>query len=337
MSELRRGSGPLFVDPDVEKARAYFSSRKVDLSNKLMTAREAVERFVHEGDYLASGGFGSNRISTALLHEVVRQRKKGLALAGHTMTHDFQILCAGECISKCDAAYIVGLEARGLSPNARRLIQQGKMELCEWTNGSLAWRLRAGAMGISYIPARVMLGTDTFEHSAAVEVVCPFTGQKYAALPALFPDVSFIHVHRADPMGNGQIDGLHVADLELSRASKHVVLTTEEVVPTEVIRSNPGHTTIPATVVDAVVEVPFGSYPGNMPYRYFSDEDHLREWLVAEEDPETFRAFLDKYIHGTKDFQEYLELCGGFNRILQLRREELLLPMDDVPGREVTR
>jgi len=325
MSDLRRGSGPLFMDPDVDKARAFFGKKGLARRNKLMTVSEAISEFVHDGDYLASGGFGSNRIATALLHEVVRQGRKNLGLAGHTMTHDFQILCAGECISRCDAAYIVGLEARGLSRNARRQVESGKMELCEWTNAALAWRLRAAAMGISFIPTRVMLGTDTFEHSAAVEVQCPFTGQKYAALPALYPDVALIHVHTATPSGDARIEGLSVADLELVQASKRVILSAEEIVPDEELRRRPDRISIPSVFVDAVVEVPYGSYPGNMAYRYFSDEEHLRQWLEAEEDPDRFKEFLQKYIYGTKDFYEYLELCGGVERIIQLRRKEYMI------------
>jgi len=323
--QLKRGSGPLFMDPDVGKLRAFFGKKGLASHNKLTTVPEAVAEFVHDGDYLASGGFGSNRIATALLHEIVRQGRKNLGLAGHTMTHDFQILCAGECINRCDAAYIVGLEARGLSPNARRLIQSGKVQLCEWTNAALAWRLRAAAMGVSFIPARVMLGTDTFEHSAAMEIECPFTGQKYAALPALSPDVALIHVHTATPSGDAIIEGLTVADIELTQASKHVIISAEEVVPEEEMRLRPHRVTIPSMFVDAVVEVPFGSYPGNMPYRYFSDEEHLKEWLEVEEEPERFRAFLDKYIYGTADFYEYLERCGGVERIVRLRRKEYLI------------
>lgn len=327
MSALRQGSGTLFCDPDVDKARAYFGSKKPQFASKLMTAREAIERFVHDGDYIGTGGFGTNRISAILLHEIVRQRRKNLGVAGHTMTHDFQLLCAGECINRCDVGYILGLEARGLSPNARRLIQSGKVELCEWTNAALAWRYRAAAMGISFIPARIMLGTDTFEHSAAKQVICPFTGKKYAALPALYPDVAIIHVHRADPTGNCQIDGLEVADFELSQAAKHVIISAEEIVSEDVIRNDPTRTRIPATIVDAVVEAPYGCYPGNMPGKYFSDEDHIQKWMEVEKDPATFATFLDEHIYGVKDFYEYLDKCGGLRRLIELSREERMLPL----------
>jgi glutaconate CoA-transferase subunit A len=179
-----------------------------------------------------------------------------------------------------------------------------------------------------------MLGTDTFKHSAAIEVTCPFTGQKYAALPALYPDVALIHVHRADPSGNCQIDGLEVADVELSQASKHVLISAEEIVAEDVIRNDPSRTKIPATVVDAVVEAPYGSYPGNMPGRYFADEAHLQRWLEAEKDPVAFATFLNEHIYQVKDFYEYLDKCGGIRRLVELSREERMLPLLGIEGRE---
>lgn len=323
MGTLARGSGSLLTDPDPEKIRAHFKAKKKTSTDKLTSVTDAVERFIPDGCYLASGGFGSNRIATALLHEIVRQGKRDLGVAGHTMTHDFQILCAGECISRCDAAYIVGLEARGLSRNARKQIESGKIELCEWTNGALAWRLRAAAMGVSFIPARTMLGTDTFSHSAAIEIKCPFTGQTYAALPALYPDVALIHVHRADVTGNAQIDGLTVADIELSQAAKYVVISTEKIVSEAEMRRHPDRTQIPGLLVDAVVEVPYGAYPANMPGLYYSDEAHLAAWLEAEEDSSAFKDFLQKYIFTPQNHAEYLDLCGGAERLEELRRLEL--------------
>ena len=78
--------------------------------------------------------------------------------------------------------------------------------------------------------------------------------------------------------------------------------------------------------MDAVCEVPYGSYPGNMPGEYFSDEDHLRLWLDVEHDPTAFSHFLDDHIFGVRDFTEYLDHCGGLRRLQYLRRRELLLP-----------
>lgn len=287
--------------------------------------REAVSLFIHDGDYLAIGGFGANRIPTAICHEIVRQRKKNLAFAGHTSTHDFQILVAGEVLNRCDIAYIVGLEARGLSPNARRYMESGKVKCCEWSNYALALRFKAAAMGISFIPGRNLMGTDTFKYSAAKVVKCPFTGQLYTLYPALWPDVSAIHVHEADIYGNARVKGISVADLELARASKHLIITCERLIHNDEIRNNPSLTVIPYYLVNAVCEVPFGSYPGNMPYEYFSDEEHLKLWVETERDPEGFKKFLKKYIYDTKDFNEYLELCGGIQRMNELRAQENLI------------
>jgi glutaconate CoA-transferase subunit A len=207
----------------------------------------------------------------------------------------------------------------------RKYFESGEVECTEWTNAAMTWRLKAAAMGVSFIPVRDMLGSDTAIYSGAKEITCPFTGKKYLAVPALFPDVAIIHVHEADIYGNSEIKGILVSDVELARASKRVIITCERLVPTEAFRNNPQKTTIPYYLVDAVMEVPYGSYPGNMPYEYYSDEEHLAEWLQAEEDPETYRAFLEKFIYGTQDFNEYLELCGGLKKMQVLRRLELLI------------
>jgi glutaconate CoA-transferase subunit A len=322
--ELAASQGELFSSPDVDAARAFFAQKSRAMTDKRMTVEEAVRHFIHEGDYFASGGFGGVRISTAVIHEIVRQCIKGLGLSGHTATHDFQILAAGKCFDRCDIAYVVGLERRGLSPNARRYLESGAVRMTEWSNATLGWRYKAAAMGIPFLPARSVLGTDTFRYSAAKELTCPFTGQKLLAIPALFPDVGVVHVHRADIYGNAQVDGISIADYDMARACKRLIVTTERIVSTDEIRKNPCQTFIPYWLVDAVCEVRYGSYPGNMPYEYYSDEAHLAAWLEAEKDESTLRTFIDKYIYGVHDFVEYLALCGGEARMQALRELEPL-------------
>jgi glutaconate CoA-transferase subunit A len=331
MNTLSQGTGALFADPSANRARAAFAERPRALTDKLTTVADAVARLVRDGDYLAVGGFGCDRIPTAVVHEIVRQGKQNLSVAGHTATHDFQILCAGNqtgrgrTLTRVDVAYVVGLEARGLSPHARRVLESGEVECTEWTNYTLAVRFKAAAMGLPFLPARSMLGTDTFRHSAAREITCPFTGERLLAVPALYPDVAAIHVHEADRYGNCRIRGTTVADLDLARAARRLIVTCERLVPNDEIRSDPTQTVIPFYCVDAVCEVPFGSYPGNMPYEYFSDEPHLRRWLEVEKDPGEFRRFLDEYLFGVRTFGEYLQRCGGLERLQELRQQELLL------------
>jgi glutaconate CoA-transferase, subunit A len=331
MDSLPRGDGALFSDPSANRAREFFATKPRALTDKVATVAEAVARLIHDDDYLAIGGFGADRIPTAIVHEILRQRKQNLRFAGHTATHDFQILCAGNLtgrgrtLAQVDIAYVVGLEARGLSPHARRVMESGEVAVTEWTNYTLAVRLKAAAMGLPFLPARTLLGTDTFRHSAAQVIRCPFTGEQLVALPALYPDVAAIHVHEADRYGNCRIRGTSVADLDLARAARRLIITCERLIPGDDIRQDPTRTVIPFFCVDAVCEVPFGSYPGNMPYEYFSDEDHLRQWLAVERDPDEFKTFLEDHIFGVKDFADYLQRCGGLTRLQELRRQEFLL------------
>jgi glutaconate CoA-transferase subunit A len=336
MDPLSPGEGPLFTDPSANRAREFFAGRPRALTDKLTSVADAVARLIHDGDYLAIGGFGADRLPTAVVHEILRQGKQNLGFAGHTATHDFQILCAGnltgrgKTLARVDIAYIIGLEARGLSPHARRVMESGEVETTEWTNYTLAVRLKAAAMGVPFLPVRSLLGTDTYRHSAARVLACPFTGERLAVVPALYPDVAAIHVHEADRHGNCRIRGTTVADLDLARAAKRLIITCERLVPNDEIRNDPTRTVIPFFCVDAVCEVPYGSYPGNMPYEYFSDEEHLCHWLRAEKDPAALQQFLEVYLYSVRDFAEYLQRCGGLPRLQQLRQHEFLL---DRPGR----
>jgi len=322
---VKRGSGPLFAGHDPDEARAFFREKDKALAAKVMGVKEAVATFIRDGDYIATGGFGATRIPSAVCHEILRQRRRGLGFMGHTSTHDFQLLAAGEAFDRCDAAYIIGMEARGLSPNARRYMESGKVKVSENSNYSLALRVRAAAMGVPFLVSRDLMGTDTLEKSPSCVVRCPFTGKMVAAHPALYPDAAAIHVHEADVYGNARIRGITIADLDLARAAKRLIVTTERLIPADEIRREPHLTSIPYYLVDAVCEVPFGSYPVVMPYEYFSDEEHLLEWMRVEKDPAQLARFLDDNIYGVEDFWQYVERNGGLRKMTELRRKELLI------------
>ena len=330
MDTLEQGSGKLFTDPSSIAARADFQQKSRAMTDKVTTVSDAVDRLLGDGDYLAIGGFGGDRIPTAVIHEVIRQNKQDLGFAGHTSTHDFQVMCAGnlmgrgQVLARVDIAYVVGLEARGLSRQARRVMEAGEGEVTEWSNYTLALRFRAAAMGVPFLPAHSVLGTDTMKHSAARKIVCPFTEEPMVAVPALYPDLAVIHVHESDPFGNCRIEGISVADLDVARSAKRLIITCERVISNDEIRSNPTRTAIPYYCVDAVCEVPLGSYPGNMPYEYYSDEEHIRQWLAVEEDLDEYRRFLDHHIFEVSDHQEYVRRAGGLDRLEELRRLEFM-------------
>jgi len=322
--------GPLFTNPDPDEARKYFHSKSRTKTDKLMNLKDAVERFVCDGDYLAIGGFGTNRTPIAACQEIVRQGKKNMGFAGHTSTHDFQILAAGEVFNRVDIAYIIGLEARGMSPCAKSYMESGRVKICEWSNFSLAARLKAAAMGIPFLPTRNMMGTDTFRYSAGKTMICPFTDKTLALQPALYPDVSVIHVHEADITGNCRIRGIVISDDDLARASKKLIITTERLIHNDEIRNDPARTVIPYYLVDAVCEVPYGAYPTGMPYEYYSDEKHLKQWLTVQKNPTAFKSFLKSNIYDCPDHAAYIELSGGIDRIQELRAKELLLHKEEI-------
>jgi glutaconate CoA-transferase subunit A len=323
---LNEGMEELFVDPDPDKAREVFRHKNRGLVDKVTTVEDAVRDNINDGDYLAVGGFGHVRIPTAILYEVLRQKKRNLGMAGHTSIYDSDLLATGGCMDRCDISYVIGYEIRGLSASARRAFQSKDIRKTDWSNGALAWRFAAGAAGLSFIPSRHMLGTDTFKRSAAKSVTCPFTGKKFAALPALYPDVGIIHVHNADSYGNCQItDGILVSDPYLARSAKKVIITCERLIPHDEIRANPQATTIPYWCVDAVVEVPYGSHPGNMPGEYWFDEDFFKMYLDGVKTPEGTEKIYQEYFYGVKDFEEYLEKIGGVKKMRELRAIEKLI------------
>jgi glutaconate CoA-transferase, subunit A len=309
MEVIQTGLGPLIQPPDVNAFREWNRRKPKGLLDKRMTEAEAVSRFIHDGDYIGTELYGTVRCPMSLVNEIVRQGKKDLRVAGQGV-FELDMLMAASLVKALDITYI-GLEVYGVSNMLRREVESGRIETCvEWSNAGIAWRFKAAAMGVPFIPVRSMLGTDTLKYSAAKVVRDPFTGDPICLLPALILDVGLIHVHRADQYGNAQIDGISGFAAEMARASKTLIISAEEIVDCEDFRCHPDRTIIPYYLVDAVVEAPFGSHPGEMCYEYCRDEEQIREWVTASQQPETTQAYLDKYIYGVRDHQEYLDLVG---------------------------
>jgi glutaconate CoA-transferase subunit A len=185
-----------------------------------------------------------------------------MAFAGHTATHDFQILCAGEVFNKLDAAYIVGLEASGAVPPCETLHGErqgrglGMDQLC------LFVRFKAAAAGVSFISGeKTSWARTTFKYSGAKMITCPFTGATYVALPAIYPDVAAIHVHESDIYGNCRVRGITRSDADLARASKRLIITCERLISNDEIRRNPNERLSPIGWSMRSVKSPIGSYP----------------------------------------------------------------------------
>ncbi len=238
MNILAEGTGELIGWHDPDENREWIRENKSrDLRDKRMSVQAVVAQFVHDGDFLASGGFGHIRVAMAIVYEIIRQRKRHLIMAGKTAVHDIDLLIGAGCVNRVEVAYAFGHELRGLSPAGRRAVETGQCRVvAEISNAGYQWRFLAGMMGIPFIPSRNMLGTDTLKHSACKVATDPWSGKPVCLIPAAQPDVAMFHVPRCDIYGNAQIDGIIVEDFELARAARRVIVTTEEIVEEEVIR-----------------------------------------------------------------------------------------------------
>ncbi len=308
MKILESGIGEMLQPPDVNAFREHNRAKTKALIDKRMTEADAVSNFIHDSDYIGTELYGTVRCPQSLVNEIIRQRKSNLRVAGQGV-YELDLLLGAGLVSALDHTYI-GMEVYGISSCLRREVESGRVKCVDWSNAGIAWRLKAAAMGVPFIPVRSMLGTDTLKYSAAKVIECPFTGVPIALLPALILDVGLIHVHRADKYGNAQIDGISGFAFELARASKRLIISTEEIVDIEVIRSKPDRTIIPYYLVDAVVHAPFGSHPGEMCYVYERDEPQIKEWVEASKTEVGTQMFLDKYIYNLENHQEYLNLIG---------------------------
>jgi acyl CoA:acetate/3-ketoacid CoA transferase alpha subunit len=310
MDILESGQGELIQPFDLDEFREWNRTKKSrKLEDKVMTEREAISQFVYDGCYIGTELYGTVRCPMSLAREVVRQCKKDLRVCGQGVLELDLWLSAG-LVKKLDITYS-GLEVYGTSSALRRAVESGQVESCvEWSNGAISWRMKAAAMGVPFLPTRSMLGTDTLKYSAAKVTVDPFTDAKVALLPALILDVALIHVPRADKHGNAQIEGISGFGAEMARAAKRLIISTEEIIPTDEIRKVPERTIIPYFLTDAVVYAPFGSHPGEMAYLYGRDEPEIKAWVEASKTSEGAQAYLDKYVYGVKDHDEYLKLIG---------------------------
>jgi len=316
---LETGRGELLQPPDLAAFRAWNRDNKsMALEDKLMTEKEAVSKFVKGGDYIGFELYGTCRAPLNVVREIVRQAPKDLRLVGQGL-QDVDFLVAAGLVKAMDLTY-VGYEVHGLSPVLRRAAEKKGLQLVEWSNAAIAWRFKAAAMGVPFLPISSMLGTDTFNYSAGKVAVCPYTGKKVMLLPALILDCGIIHVHKADKYGNCFLEGISGFALEMARASKRVIISAEEIVDTDEFRTYPDRNVIPYFLVDAVVHGPFASHPGEMPNRYGRDEPAIMEWLKLGKDEEAVEAYLKKHCYDLADHAAYLDMVGGEAKMDELRK-----------------
>ena len=308
---LAEGQGEyLKVDPD--GFRDWVREHKDRaLVPKLMSEKEAVEKFVQDGDYLLYECNYLQRGPSSLIREVIRQKKKDLWVGAKFTWVTAALLVGAGCVSKLDVGFFL------FGPTVEQAIREGRVKAYEYSNVVMTNRIMAGAMGLPFLPTRSLGGTDNFAHSGAKLIEDPYTGEPIVVVPALNPDVALIHVHQADVFGNARIFGTGISHQEAAMASKKVIISTEEIIETDEIRRDPARTTIPYYVVDAVVHTPFGAYPGEMQGRYASDIPHVIE-VIASTLRGLIPQYLDKWVYGVSSHQEMLDKLVGSHKLKEI-------------------
>jgi acyl CoA:acetate/3-ketoacid CoA transferase alpha subunit len=308
---LAEGRGEyLKVDPD--GFRDWVREHKDRaLVPKLMSEKEAVEKFVQDGDYLLYECNYLQRGPSALIREVIRQKKKDLWVGAKFTWVAAALLVGAGCVSKLDVGFFL------FGPTVEQAIREGRVTAYEYSNVVMTNRIMAGAMGLPFLPTRSLGGTDNFPHSGAKLIESPYTGEPIVVVPALNPDVALIHAHQADVFGNTRIFGTGISHQEAAMASKKVIISTEEIIETDEIRRDPARTTIPYYVVDAVVHAPFGAYPGECAGYYASDTAHIIEVAIADR-MDTWDQYLDKWVYGVSSHEEMLDKRVGMAKLKEL-------------------
>ncbi len=315
---LQRGKADIhFVHPD-EFRKFVRDKKNRGLEDKLMDEKEAVKKYVKDGDYLAYDFSSLTRGPQSLIREIIRQRKKNLwVLAKFTLLETVLLAGAG-CVDKIDIGFL------GFGPYIARKVQEGAVKVYDYSNGSVTYRLVAGAMGIPFMPARDLLGTDTMKQSGGIVIRDPFSKIPVALFPALNPDVSIIHVQEADIYGNARVYGPTVATLETAMASKRVIISAERIIETIEFREHPNWTTVPYYCVDAVVHAPFGAYPGGTQGYYEMDADHYLK-LTSIKTEEEMQEYLEEYVYSVDNHEEFLEKRVGVKRLKELIQNSQIL------------
>lgn len=310
---------------DFEDARRRLEAKPKSAGDKLTSLDDAAAR-VRDGDVVAAGGCLFSRTPLALVREVLRQRRRELTLVRNLMCTEGELMMVAGAVERVVTAWMsIGLPW-GVSRIMREHVEGGKVAYEEWSHLALGLRFRAGAMGVPFLPALTMLGSDLAVTTGLKTVADPYTGTMLAAVPALFPQVALLHVHRADRFGNCQIDGYPHMDSDIARAAATVLVTTEELVPEDETRRHPDRTVIPGFVVDALVLAPFGSFPHECYGLYEADFDHFEEYTaaIAARGSPAVADYLDRYVYAPPTFADYLELFGGERLARQQRRAKEL-------------
>jgi glutaconate CoA-transferase subunit A len=287
--------------------------------DKMRSLHDAIAADVQDGMSIAMGCGLESLIPFAASYEIIRQKRRNLTLIAPISDMQFDQLIGTGCVKKIVASW-VGNVAAGLGHNYRRAAEAGipqPIEIEEHSNFTISLGLQAAAAGLPFLPTRTVKGSDFRSGSQFASVRCPFTDEALLAVRAIRPDVAILHVQRADKQGNAHAWGNFGVMHEAAFAAKKVILTCEEIVYHDVILSDPNRNVIPEFLVSSVIHQPFGSHPSPTQGYARRDDNFYFEYHKATRSRKGFEQWLQKWVLGTKDHREFLDLLGK-ERVEQL-------------------
>lgn len=290
------------------------------MSDKRLSMREAIARYVRDGMSVAIEGFTAC-ICFAAGHEIIRQGRRDLTLIRMTPDLIYDQMIAAGVAARMVFSYL-GNPGVGSLNAIRRAVEKGlprPLELEEYSHYGMVGRYIAGASRLPFYPLRSYLGSDMAKANPLIKFVeDPYGGAPIAVVPPLNPDVAIIHAQRADMSGNTQLWGLLGSQKEVAFAAKTRIVVVEEIVDEAVIRADPNRTLIPGLIVDAVVHEPFGAHPSYAQGYYDRDNQFYLAWEELSQTHEGVVAWLDEWVYGVPDRAAYLEKLGA-ERLARLK------------------
>ena len=292
--------------------------------SKRMTMVEAIAQYGPDGASVALGLALEPLIPYAAGFEMIRQQKRDLTLIGPISDMLFDQLIGAGCVAKIQAAW-VGNVSVGLGHCYRRAVEQGiprSIVVEDHSNFSIGLALLAASIGAPYIPTRSLLGSDiprqnpTFRREQS-----PLDGTPLLLVPALSPDVTIIHVQRCDDEGNAHMWGGFGISEEAMLAARNVIISAEEIVPHEVIVSDPNRVLGPSFKVQAVVHEPWGAHPSMVQGYYNRDHQFFSTYHTSTRSVEGLQSWLDEWVLQPKTRAQYIEKLGQ-QRLHELRVKE---------------
>jgi glutaconate CoA-transferase, subunit A len=296
--------------------------------------REAIAELVPDGASIALGLQMEQMIPFAAGHEIIRQKKRGLTLIGPISDILFDQMIGAGCVGHVIAAW-VGNVMMGSAYNFRRAVEQEGLNVTNLTNFGVALALQAAAMGVPFLPTLTARGSDIARQNPFfAEIESPFSMEtdvippcgdgrprpsrpsearlsKLHAVRALAPDVTIVHVQRADREGNAHCWGNFGVMVEGVRAAKRVIVVAEEIVNPDIIASDPNRTVIPGFLVNAVVACQYGAHPSPVQGYYKRDDAFFRQYHEQTKTKADTDAWLQRWVYGLEDRRAYMNQLGA--------------------------